>query len=90
VGYSFELGRGTIDVGMYEVVEKILHGVSFIAIGGAVALIFFFIFAPSILGSKTIHEQLEKIRQQAEEMAEQLKQIAKHLEEGKKNSKKED
>ena len=77
-------------MGMYELIEKILYGVSFIAIGGAVALIFFFMFAPSILGSKTIHKQLEKIRQQAEEMKEQLKQIAKHLEKGKKNSKKED
>jgi len=90
VGYSFELGRGTIGVDMYEVVEKILYGVSFIAIGGAMALIFFFIFAPSILGSKTIHKQLEKIRQQAEEMKEQLKQIVQHLEKEKKNSEKED
>jgi len=77
-------------MGMYELIEKILYGVSFIAIGGAMALIFFFVFAPSILGSKTIHKQLEKISQQAEEMAEQLKQIAKHLEKGKKDSKKED
>ncbi|MBA7633371.1 hypothetical protein ES703_40937 [subsurface metagenome] len=75
---------------MYEVVEKILYGVSFIAIGGAVALIFFFIFAPSILGSKSIHKQLEQIRRQAEEMKEQLERIAQHLEKGKKNSKKED
>jgi type II secretory pathway component PulM len=75
---------------MYEVVEKILYGVSFIAIGGAVALIFFVMFAPSILGSKAINEQLEKIRQQTEEMTEQLKQIAQLLEKGKKNSKKED
>lgn len=79
-----------MDAGIYEIVEKILYGVSFIAIGGVVALIFFFMFAPSILGSKTIHKQLEKIRQQAEEMAEQLKQIAQLLEKGKKNSKKED
>lgn len=77
-------------MGMYEVVEKILHAVSFIAIGGAVALIFFFIFAPSILGSKTIHKQLEEIRRQAEEMKEQLERIAEHLEKGKKNSKEED
>jgi len=41
---------------MYQVVEKILFGVNFIAIGGVVALMFFFIFAPSILGSKTIHK----------------------------------
>jgi len=79
-----------MDENMFEVVEKILHAVSFIAIGGAAALIFFFIFAPSILGSKTIHKQLEEIRQQAEEMAEQLKRIAQHLKKGKKNSKEED
>jgi len=90
VGYGFQLGQETMDENMFEVVEKILHAVSFIAIGGAVALIFFFIFAPSILGSKTIHKQLEEIRRQAEEMAEQLKQIAQHLEKGKKKRKKED
>jgi hypothetical protein len=38
-----------MEVGMYELVEKIWHGVSFIAIGGVMAIIFFFIFAPSIL-----------------------------------------
>ena len=76
-----------MDVGMYELVEKILHGVGFIAIGGAIAIIFFFIFAPSILGSKTIHKQLEEIRQQTEQMKEQLKRIAEHLE--KKDRKKE-
>jgi uncharacterized membrane protein len=77
-------------MGMYEVVEKMFYGVSFIAIGGTVAMIFFFIFAPSILGSRKIHEQLEKIQQQAEEMKEQLKRIAEHLEKEKKNSKEED
>lgn len=68
---------------MYEIVEKILFGVSFIAIGGAVALMFFFIFAPSILGSKTIHKQLEKLQQQAELMNEHLKRMAENLEKGK-------
>lgn len=56
-------GATAREAGMYQVVEKILFGVSFIAIGGAVALMFFFIFAPSILGSKTIHKQLEKLQQ---------------------------
>lgn len=79
-----------MDESIYELVEKILYGVSFIAIGGAVALIFFFIFAPSILGSRTIHKQLEEIRRQAEQMKEQLEQIAQHLEKGKKKRKKED
>lgn len=74
---------------MYQLVEEILHGVSFIAIGGAVALMFFFIFAPSILGSKTIHKQLEKLQEQIEQMNEQLKQIAQHLEDRKENPKKE-
>ncbi len=78
-----------MDAGMYEIVEKIWYGVSFIAIGGAVALIFFFIFAPSILGSKTVHKQLESMGKQIEEMKEQLKRIAQLLEKGKKNRKKE-
>ncbi len=78
-----------MDAGMYELIEEILRGVSFIAVGGAVALIFFFVFAPSILGSKTIHKQLENMGKQIEEMNEQLKQIAKHLEKGKNNRKKE-
>jgi len=73
---------------MYEIVEKILFGVSFIAIGGAVALMFFFIFAPSILGSKTIHKQLEKLQQQAELMNEQLKRMAENLEKGKEGNEK--
>jgi len=68
-----------MDAGMYELIEEILHGVSFIAVGGAVALIFFFIFAPSILGSKTTHKQLDNLGKQIEEMNEQLKQIAGHL-----------
>ncbi|MHC4361367.1 MAG: hypothetical protein ACYSTZ_00965, partial [Planctomycetota bacterium] len=71
-----------MDAGMYELVEKILHAVSFIAIGGTLALVFFFIFAPSILGSKTIHKQLESLQQQTERMNAQLKQISHHLEKG--------
>ena len=69
-----------MDVSMYELVEKILYGVSFIAIGGMLSLIFFFVFAPSILGLKTIHKQLENLQQQAEQIGEQLKQIAERLE----------
>ncbi len=78
-----------MDAGMYELVQKILYGVSFIAIGGAAALMFFFIFAPSILGSKTIHKQLEQLRMHTEQMNEQLKQIARPLENGRENPKKE-
>ncbi len=73
---------------MYHIVEKILFGVSFIAIGGAVALMFFFVFAPSILGSKTIHKQLEKLQQETKLMNEQLKRIVEYLEKGKEKPKK--
>jgi len=73
---------------MYQVVEKILFGVNFIAIGGVVALMFFFIFAPSILGSKTIHKQLEKLQREAELMNEQLKRMAENLEKGKEGNEK--
>ena len=68
---------------MYDLVEKIWHGVSFIAFGGVIALIFFLVFAQSILGSKTIHKQLDELGGQVEKMNEQLKNIAKNLEKGK-------
>jgi hypothetical protein len=71
--------------GMYELVEKILYGVSFIAIGGTLALVFFFVFAPSILGSRTTHKQLEELGQQVKQMNEQLKQIGQRLENRKEN-----
>jgi len=76
-----------MEVGMYELVEKIWQGVSFIAFGGAIALIFFFVFAQSILGSKTVHKQLDKLGEQVDKMNEQLKHIAAHLkkEKGKRN-----
>lgn len=73
--------------GMFELVETILYAVSFIAIGGMLAIIFFFIFAPSILGSKTIHKQLEKLDGQFEKINEQLGKIADRLNETKKERK---
>ncbi|MFB0524530.1 MAG: hypothetical protein ACETVZ_03255 [Phycisphaerae bacterium] len=71
---------GVMDTDMYDLVERIMWGVSFIAISGAIALIFFLLFAQSIVGSKTIHEQLEKLLRQGEQISKQLKQIAQHLE----------
>lgn len=68
-----------MDAGMLELVERIFWTVSFIAIGGTLALMFVFIFAQSIFGSKTIHTQLEKLLRQSEQINEQLKQIAQHL-----------
>ena len=72
---------------LHELVEKILWAVSFIAVGGTLALMFFLVFAQSILGSKTIHSQLEALLRQNRQICEQLKQIAQHLEKEKKKSK---
>ena len=67
------------DVGLYELVETILRGVRYIAFGGLAALIFFFIFAPHICGSKMIHKQLDNLHRQTEKLHEELQNIAKHL-----------
>ena len=69
-----------MDTDIYRLVERILWAVGFIAIGGAATLIFFLVFAQSILGLRTIHEQLEKLLRQGEQISEQLKQIVKHFE----------
>ena len=74
-----------MDVSLYELVLKILWGVGFIAVGGAAAMMFFLIFAQSILGSKTIHSQLQMLLQQGKEISEQLRQIIRLLEEQKQN-----
>jgi len=68
-----------MDTDMYDLVERIMWGVSFITVGGAITLIFFLLFAQSIIDSKTVHEQLEKLLQQGEQISEQRKQIAPHL-----------
>lgn len=65
---------------MYDLVEKIVRGVGFIAIGGTLAVMFFLLFAQSILGAKTIHRQLQKLLHQTEQISEQLKKIAQHFE----------
>ena len=71
-----------METGLYELVQKILWGVSFIAFGGTLGLIFFLVFAQGIIGSKSISMQLEKILRQNEEISRQLKQIAEHLQKG--------
>jgi len=68
-----------MEANMNELVQKILWAVSFIAIGGAMAIMFFLVFAQSILGSKTISMQLEKLLRQSEDINQQLKQIAEQL-----------
>jgi len=65
--------------GIYELVQKILYGVAFIGIGGTLALVFFFVFAPSILGAKSINRQLEGLRHQIEQLNQQLARIARFL-----------
>ena len=77
-----------VDQGLYELVEKILWAVSFMTIGGTLAIMFFFIFAQSIFGSKTIHSQLEILLRQNRQICEQLKQIAQYLEKTEKKPRK--
>jgi hypothetical protein len=77
-----------METGLYGLVEKILYGVTFIAVGGTLALIFFFVFAPSILGSKTVHRHLENLENQARLMNERLNRIVRQLEDQKQGPKK--
>jgi len=79
-----------MDIGMYELVEMILRNTSFIAVGGAIALIFFFVFAPSILGSKTLHRQVKDLQTETEQINEQLKKILRQLEEVARSKKEKD
>ena len=77
-----------VNQGLYELVEKILWAVSFMAIGGMLAIMFFFIFAQSIFGSKTIHSQLEILLRQNRQIGEQMKKIVQYLEKEEKKTKK--
>lgn len=60
---------------MVQNVEDILKVVTFIAVGGLVAIAFFFVFAQIITGSKAIHNQLDKLIKLNEEIAQLLKQL---------------
>ena len=77
-----------VDAGLFELVEKILWAVSFMAVGGTLAVMFFLVFAQSIFGSKSIHSQLEILLRQNRQICEQLKQIAQCLEKEEKKPKK--
>jgi len=72
-----------MDVSLHELISKILWGVGFIAIGGSAALMFFLVFAQSILGSKTIHSQLEMLLRQSGQINDHLRRIIQLLEEDK-------
>ena len=54
--------------GMLELIEMILHTTQFIAVGGGAAVIFFFIFAPHITGSKLITKQLEQLEKEIKKL----------------------
>jgi uncharacterized membrane protein YjfL (UPF0719 family) len=60
---------------MLDTLDNILRVVTFIAVGGLVAIVFFFIFAQTITGSRTVHKQLEKLIRQNEEIARLLRQL---------------
>lgn len=64
---------------MFEVVQDILRAVTFIAVGGVVALVFFFVFAQTIIGSRTIHKQLQKLIEQNDQLERRLKELCLQL-----------
>jgi hypothetical protein len=73
--------RGSdMDDGMLELIQKILYFVTYIAVGGTVGLIFFLVFAPSILGSRTISKQLEALHNQTEQLGASLDRLAQSIE----------
>lgn len=69
-----------MDEGMLELVQKLLYFVTFIAIGGTFCMLFFFIFAPSILGSRAISKQLVALDERIEQLAATLNQLAQSIE----------
>jgi hypothetical protein len=78
---AFFKGGVAMEQGMIELLEKISRSTSFLAVGGAVAVMFLLIFAQSIFGSKTTHSQLEKLIGQTDRMNRQLEDIAHSLKE---------
>jgi len=73
--------RGSdMDDGMLELVQKILYFVTYIAVGGTVGLIFFLVFAPSILGSRAISKQLDALHEQTQQLSTSLERLAESIE----------
>jgi len=64
-----------MEKGMLELVEMILRTTQFMAVGGGVAIIFFFIFAPQITGSKLITKQLEQLEKQTKKLNENIEKL---------------
>ena len=57
-----------MEKGMLELIEMILRTTQFIAVGGGLAIVFFFIFAPYITGSKLITKQLEQLEKEMKKL----------------------
>ena len=70
------------DAGLYELTKKILYCVSFMAIGGALAVMFMLIFAQTITGARYIQSQLKDLLDQTAKINEQLTRIADSLTKG--------
>ncbi|MCK4885865.1 MAG: hypothetical protein KAS96_00690 [Planctomycetes bacterium] len=64
-----------MEKGMLELIEMILRTTQFIAIGGGLAIVFFFVFAPHITGSKLITKQLEQLEKQTKKLNENIEKL---------------
>jgi hypothetical protein len=71
--------NAAMENGIQDVVEQILTVVTFIAMGGAVAITFFFIYAQFILGSKRVQHKLESLDGQLKRTNELLDEISRRL-----------
>ncbi len=57
-----------MEKGMLELIEMILRTTQFIAVGGGLAIVFFFVFAPHITGSKLITKRLEQLEKEMKKL----------------------
>ncbi|MBN2137402.1 MAG: hypothetical protein JW720_06325 [Sedimentisphaerales bacterium] len=71
-----------MELGMYELIEKILWTTTYLAFGGTAAIMFLLIFAQSISGSKTLHTQMERLIKQTEMINQKLDRMADRTEKG--------
>jgi hypothetical protein len=65
--------------GLNDLVAKIFTAVTFIAVGGGISIVFFFVFAQVIFGSKFIHRKLDSLDAQLKRTNELLEQISRRL-----------
>lgn len=60
---------------MVETVEDILRVTWFIAAGGLVAIVFFFMFAQTIIGNKSVHQQIQRLIDQNRLILDELREL---------------